>query len=476
MPARIKGFPPPDPSPDEAFFGSRIPRTMTLLATSNRNRRNPVRVLCYGQSIVNKDWTKVIRAELRKRFPWADLTWENRAIGGFTAPALVRTAVHDLYPFYPDLVLFHVYGGETSGELERIFYNIRKYTTAEIITFTHHYRRFSRPNATLAQYPLGEEDEELSADMTRFLAQKYGCELVEVRKEWRAYMEKHGMMPRDLLLDSVHPNKTGEKLLAALVGRHFRCNALFPAGWAQTVRTYDANRSIAEGEDDEITFARAPWKPSRDGTVCGKSPDNPLRMKFRGNRIDVETGPTRAGKIGTATVLIDGKPPSAHPAAYCITRPSEARGSWMPAVKRIGHAAPLVVEDWTLRITKITRDAKRFSYEVTGSVTGKDGEGDNRKRFVSDSGRVVIEPEDFTITWVRGYFKVKCPVGFEVTWKVLPMFSDTFKPKRLTGDGRVHRTTLIQGIANAEHTLEIIPNGDGVVPVRSIVVHRPPLD
>ena len=35
--------------------------------------------------------------------------------------------------------------------------------------------------------------------------------------------------------------------------------------------------------------------------------------------------------------------------------------------------------------------------------------------------------------------------------------------------------TVVQGIVNGPHTLEIIPVGDGAVPLREIVVHRPPL-
>jgi hypothetical protein len=35
--------------------------------------------------------------------------------------------------------------------------------------------------------------------------------------------------------------------------------------------------------------------------------------------------------------------------------------------------------------------------------------------------------------------------------------------------------TLAKGLSNGSHTLEIIPNGDGAVPIESIVVHEPPL-
>ncbi len=121
------------------YYGSRIQRTMSLLETSNSENQNKVRILFYGQSIVAHLNSESIIRKLRKRYPDAIIEYENRAIGGFTAPSLVRTAVHDLYPYYPDLLIFHVYRGVENGELERIIYNTRKYTTSEILLFNHHY-------------------------------------------------------------------------------------------------------------------------------------------------------------------------------------------------------------------------------------------------------------------------------------------------------------------------------------------------
>ena len=90
-------------------------------------------------------------------------------------------------------------------------------------------------------------------------------------------------------------------------------------------------------------------------------------------------------------------------------------------------------------------------------------------------GRIVIDPRDFMITWVQGYFKKKCPADFEVTWSVKPMFLDTYKAPVLDDRSRIMKITLAQGLKNTTHTLEVIPNGDGNVPIREIQVHRPPL-
>src|ERR1039457_2093747 len=42
---------PPSDEPYQAFYGAHIQRTMTLLETSNQDRKWPVRILLYGQSI-----------------------------------------------------------------------------------------------------------------------------------------------------------------------------------------------------------------------------------------------------------------------------------------------------------------------------------------------------------------------------------------------------------------------------------------
>lgn len=128
------GFPPPVPAIDDSNFGVGIGRTMTLLATSTPEHRHPVRILFYGQSITKQDWWIEVVNDLKKRFPNADLTVENRAIGGFSASVLIRPAEHDLYPFYPDLTIFHVYGEE--ADYESIIANLRRRTTSEIAFFS----------------------------------------------------------------------------------------------------------------------------------------------------------------------------------------------------------------------------------------------------------------------------------------------------------------------------------------------------
>jgi hypothetical protein len=461
-------IPPIPPDPYEAFFGARIQRTMTLLATSDESRRNPVKMLCYGQSIVAQGYvSRAIETELSRRYPFAKLTVENRAIGGYAAPTLVRTAVHDLYPFYPDLVVFHVYDGHDTGELERIVSNIRKYTTAEILMWTHHLDAYGKDGTDRDKI----RDE--GSNFRRYLAQKYNCELVELREDWKNYIKIHNIPRRDLLSDDIHLNDKGGALQAQLVMRHFRCNTIFPSSWMNTVRTYEARRPIEE-RADEITYTGAPWRRTGQG-VMGEKPDSSLRLSFHGNRVDIIPCPA-GNKQGTAKILIDGKSPSAFASAYAITRTNKNPISGRPLLNRINVGINPVVEDWTLNVTNISEDGKTFKFSLLGSVSGPDGEGSHEKFFTSNSGRISFDPKEFTFEGAVAWYKKTFPREVKVSFQTCLMGMDTWSPAPSPEKGAVNNCTLIQVIDNKEHLLEIIPNGDGSVPVYEIIVHRPPLE
>ena len=115
---------------------------MRLLSESRPAHRNTVRVLFYGQSITAQRWSQEVERSLRTRFPHADLVVENRALGGYPSQLLVKTAETDLYSFYPDLLIFHVYGAH--DKYDDIIRRVRERTTAEILLQTDHLTTRSR--------------------------------------------------------------------------------------------------------------------------------------------------------------------------------------------------------------------------------------------------------------------------------------------------------------------------------------------
>lgn len=451
-------MPMPAPAEHEELLGAHLVRSATLLATSTSQRRLPVKIIIYGQSITGSSiFTEQMSLYLKEHFPHADITLENRCIGGFSASHIIRTAPHDIFNADADLIIFHVYGGEKTGELEELFTGIRRYTTADVLLMSHHVNGDQKkPN-------------EVSANYLRYIAQKYDCELADISAEWPVYLETNKLEPKDLLRDNVHPNRNGNWLLAQLVGRHIRYNPLFPHPWYHTVRTYFTSPAFDKVNTSPVTFSGTPWQNEK-GVAVSNSRNSKMKLKFYGNRVDVITETPEA--TGSARILIDGKPAS----VYTITRPSAGPGTWWPGVRKITHVTPLIPEDWTLKIESINADTTEFTYSVRGSKTGNDGTGKSTETFISKSGRVVIEPSDVIFTSIKKTFKTAIPVGFITRWSVVPMFVENFRAPEMTDKKKLYKTTLVRGLSNGLHILEIIPNGDGSVAVTAFEVHRPPLE
>jgi hypothetical protein len=427
-----------------------IQRTMTLLAEAAPECRPRVRILLYGQSITVQEWAKAVADDLRSRFPNADLDIRNLAISGFASQLLCRVAEHDLYPFYPDLMILYVYGDHR--RYEDIIRETRRRTTAEIIMQTDH---CTKPeDFTEETDPARLNPSKWNAWMNHaFLpstARKYGCMLLDQRREWKAYLQANNLQPQALLKDGVHLNAHGNWLMAELVKRRLVHDPGLPRdAWQGLVRTVEVGKDAA-------------WQDGR------------LRVEFEGNRVDLLAAPGASGR--SCRVLIDGKKPSELPGCYAITRPSGSyKMAFWPAITQVTAEKPLVLEDWTLRITQIDDAAEHIAFEVAGSVTGPDGQGTNAERFVSKSGRVVIEPQDWHVKRSRDQLKQPCPAGFEVKWKVVPLFTDEWSPEAPADPSHEYPTTAAQGLPNAKHVLELVSDGPAPA-LRAVRTYRPGLE
>lgn len=432
-------------------FGAKIQSTMKLLAESTMKNSNTVKIIFYGQSITKQDWTKEIARYLRKSFPYANLIIKNLAIGGFDASRLVRTYEQDVIPFYPDLVIFHVYGDEK--KYEKIIVGIKSNTTAEILIHSDHLRA---PKAEDVEY----QDSRSSIWMPR-LAEKYNCEFVSVREPWKKYLRVNNLKVDDLLIDNSHLNEYGDFLMAELIKPHLRYIKEQPEDLGKSmVMTYEAGKDVH-------------WENGK------------LTIPFKGNRVDVVLDDHIEF---SSEILVDGKKPSQFPECYTITRPNDypdrnwaADGKdwpWeMGAVTKVTWNELPLIEDWILRFTEVSEDVGYFRFEVYGSKTGFDGSGNNNEIFVSNSGRVVIEPQDWFIKEAHDFtFAVSIPVGFEVKWTVKPMFVDTFNVYKKWSDSSNHIVTLVQGLQNGSHTLELISRNVGNSPIKYVKVYKPTIN
>ncbi|MFI4851626.1 MAG: SGNH/GDSL hydrolase family protein [Gimesia chilikensis] len=452
-------FAPVKPAGDPATFGANIQRTMTLLATSTPEKRNRVRILFYGQSVTRNPWWEDVANDLRQRFPHADLEIENRAIGGYGGPVLINTAEFDLYPFYPDLVIFHVWSGVETGHQEKIIRRIRERTTAEVLLWTSNLRWPSTvPPDGDPQHPdvlAKDAQDQAISDLYFRLGRELNCEVADVRTGMQHYLKQHDLVVKDTLRDTVHPNKLGNFLIAELVKPHLRYDPSFPDDkWKDLVTEIPVNEPRVQHKDD-----------------------GSLTLKFQGNRIDVIAAPSdaAAGDAAKADVLLDGKSPSQFPELYYHTRPSPTPVAGRPAFNRIDHRAPLQVETWTARILECDLEKDVLRYEVSGSKTGPDGTGDHKQRFVSNSGRVVIEPRMWMVNWSLRYRKQSLPQDYKVTWETRPLFVDVWQSPAVTDAAKEYPTVLAQGFKNGDHSLTLKPQTPGKLPVKAFRIYRPPL-
>ena len=95
-------------------------------------------------------------------------------------------------------------------------------------------------------------------------------------------------------------------------------------------------------------------------------------------------------------------------------------------------------------------------------------------RFVSKSGRVVIETNDWNVTYATSLAGLKpVPEQFTVKWKAEPRFVDEFTSPGVKDVAIETTVTLAQGLPNTKHTLEI--SGGEATPIAAVRVYRPAL-
>jgi hypothetical protein len=420
--------PPWQPDPAQREY---LRRSLTLLSSSTPSDRKTVRILFYGQSITEQAWWKEAEQYLRATYTNANLIIENRAIGGHASQRLVKTAEADLYPFQPDLLIFHVYGSHI--EYENIIRRVRERTCADILLQTDHVTSDASLDEETDPAKLSPAtwDPWMNHVFLPGTAAKYGACRADIHELWKMYLKTHQLKAADLLRDGVHLNAHGEWLMADLLKAYLAPLPSKPV--------YDP---LIE---PRVRTVPLPPSPGRES----------LRLEFTGTRADLIFKP---GAQGDLSVLVDGKEPSAIPDLYCFTRVSAFPMSNWPVLLKVGSTAPLLPEDWSLIIDQASKDGKLCHFTLRGSVTGEDGEGYSTNRFVSKSGRVVIEPDDWNLAYCVEVFKRQLPRNHTVIWHAVLQGADTAVPPAAP-PGAERCVTLAQGLSVGRHVLELRGKG-----------------
>lgn len=184
-------------------------------------------------------------------------------------------------------------------------------------------------------------------------------------------------------------------------------------------------------------------------------------------------GQGKPGDAPPVAILIDGKRPSEIPEVYSFTRALATPGGKWPVILKMGWEKPLQAEDWTLEATKDPVNSKQFSFTVVGSKTGPDGAGRSDQRFVSKSGRIVIEPDDWNVEYSLALPGIKpVPDKLIVRWQSVPHAVDSFNLMGPADKTYETSVTIAQGLTNGKHTLEL--TGNQASHLAAIRIYRPP--
>ena len=183
-------------------------RTLSLLADSKPGRPYDVNIIVYGQSISKQEWWTFLEEKLKEKYPFARIHMVNKSVGGFSSQKLWKTTVYDILPFYPDLVIFHVFGSHT--DYEKILQMIRSRTSAEMLVWND---PWEGPNAW---------SDTMSYHLIPSFCEKYKLEFANIRTDWFNYLHDQGMNSKELTIDGTHLNEAGNRLLAGMLIRYFK--------------------------------------------------------------------------------------------------------------------------------------------------------------------------------------------------------------------------------------------------------------
>lgn len=270
----------------------------------------------------------------------------------------------------PDLVI--LYSGGKPEDLEKLLADFRANSSADVIVASLHLR---------------ERDVEITEatinapewDQIRDVARKYGCEWVDSRREWGAYLRQHEQPIEWLLKDAVHQNDHGALVINENICRHV---APHPApAYRPESRERWLDLSPATGAEAE-------------GVIGAESGE--IRLRFRGNRIDlIGRKSPDGGALGVGEPLtLDGVPLDELPVFQTtlimpgVKNARPERGS--PADRSphqviLGDPGKIIPQSWTIRMY-----GDAGAYELIGSVTGHDGYGHNGDDFTGDSGQITV--------------------------------------------------------------------------------------
>jgi len=441
--------------------------TESLFTRLNVDSDRTFKVLFYGQSITEQSWWKRTANTIQAQYPNVKFEFVNKAIGAHTAEKLVRLVDEDVIPMHPDLVIFHVYGGHQF--YEEIINKIKTHTNAEILIATDHIGAFddineeTNPNNLSHRNIINKIHNMMHKDAPKaswvawknyvffpHLSEKYGVVVIDVRSQWKAYLKTNHLKQRDLLIDNVHLNTMGNRVMASIYEDFFKNSQKN----YQINYQHQKNKPHATSQNETLLLVSHGLKLQENQLIADCKGQrvqailNKGALQLNENKLDIK-------------ILVDGQPPSNFQSAYGFTRASSYPNSNWPALLSITKGdAPLIAENWKAKIFPKDIALNDFDFEVYGSVTGFDGRGNSQTDFTSNSKKLKILAEDWNLAFAYSVFKQKLPENFEVNWK------SEFRGNDQLNNPDIFEWTVVQDINGASH--HIVFSGKGLQAIHEV--------
>jgi hypothetical protein len=434
-------------------------RSLSIVHAATAQQPKVLKILFYGQSISTPKWTDQALAKLRRRYPDVTFDAQNLALGGWSAALLERAASRDVTDFYPDLIVFHVYGDHRA--YERIIQTLRSRTAADVIVQTDHvvapveplcdegfHLRWSPPPGCKGHLRFKQNawEEYMSGVWVPGMAQKYGLSLEPRRRRWDRYLKAHKLQPEALIADKPHPNARGWALMANLF-----------VSWFETL--VDRAGGVTPVDPDQVKSFAPP------------APGETRRYEIDGNRIELLAAGPLDGKVD---VTIDGKAPASFDGCWIDSRVSRLPNlaDW-PALKQVSVNPRYHKPDrWTVRVSGLDPTQENFSFTLESVLGGKDGSGSSKEAFTSPSGRVAIAPGDWNLAYARSVAGKGVAEGTSFTWE--RRFACTDQPPVTLANGKTEqRFVLATGLVNGRHAVEVTVASDAPQ-ISEVRAYRPP--
>ncbi|MFW5820348.1 MAG: hypothetical protein ACOCWA_03600 [Bacteroidota bacterium] len=415
-------------------YGKYMSRTVHKLTNSTVNKPQIVNIIIYGETLSKQNWTIILEDSLSARYPSADVRLINKSIEGFSLENLRKTLNFDIFPEYPDLVIFHANG--PAFHYEKIIRMIRSRSSTEMLVWNDPF--------------MGEDQwsDTMSFHLIPRFCEENKVEFANIRTSWSDYLKKHNLSSGSLLNQGNQQlNKKGNELLATLL-----------LGYFKPVDLPDKN----------------PYSLTDTLNLRFQEDVNRMDYYFEGNAVEVIMQDS-IPEDQRFRILINGYPPSTFQDGYFHSRPNhDKKINWPWETGTIYHLEnhnELEEENWVLKLTSRDDSLNRFTFDLHGSVSGFDGAGTNKMTFVSNSGKIVIQPQDWFIKQAWDRTGIDIQPGYTIEWETYTHANDY-----ITSDFQGKKAWLVQGLRNGKHLLQIISFGNYPVPIKKIIIHKPYLN